>query len=149
MTGCRTLYTSISARGRIASRPGLIRTLTAHGVTSIFKWTAVHMSWEVLARLSLKTNGDGGAEVKFVVQLGEFSKALRYLRPARAKGRKAQAECVDINARATEIEIVAPGVSFPVPAEVTRAGYARLPYLTFEWLTKALRTFRQPLRWRC
>jgi hypothetical protein len=86
----------------------------------------------------------GGTEVKFVVQLSEFSKALRYLRPARAKGRKAQADCVDLNVRAEEVEIVAPGVSFSLPAQVILAGYARVPYLTFEWFSRALKTLRQP-----
>jgi hypothetical protein len=84
------------------------------------------------------------ATVEFAVQSGEFSKALRYLRPARARGRNAQADFVDMNARAGEVEIVAPGVSFSVSAEVIRLGYARAPYLVFEWFAKALGTLRQP-----
>jgi hypothetical protein len=82
--------------------------------------------------------------VEFMVQSGELSKALRYLRPARARGRKARADFVDMNARDGEVEIVAPGVSFSVPAQVIRAGYARVPYLTFEWFAKVLGTLRQP-----
>jgi hypothetical protein len=86
----------------------------------------------------------GGPAVEFAAQLSEFSEALRYLRPARARGRKAQADFVDINARDGEVEIVAPGVSFSVPAEIIRAGYARAPYLVFEWFAKALGTLGQP-----
>jgi hypothetical protein len=82
--------------------------------------------------------------VEFTVQVSEFSKALRYLRPARARGKKARADFVDINARTEEIEIVAPGVSFSLPAKVIRPGYARVPYLTFEWFNKAVKTMRQP-----
>jgi len=83
------------------------------------------------------------AAVEFATQSTEFSEALRFLRPARARGRKAQADFVDMNAHAGEIEIVAPGVSFTVPAEITREGYARAPYLVFEWFAKALGTLRQ------
>jgi hypothetical protein len=86
----------------------------------------------------------GGPAVELTVQTSEFSEALRFLRPARARGRKAQADFVDLNARAGEVEIVAPGVSFSFPAQVIRAGYARVPYLTFEWFSKALKTLRQP-----
>jgi hypothetical protein len=31
-----------------------------------------------------------------------------------------------------------------IPVQVTKAGYARLPYLTFEWLNNALKALRQP-----
>jgi len=86
----------------------------------------------------------GGPAVEFVIQSTEFSEALRFLRPARARGKKARADFVDMNAHAGEIEIVAPGVSFSVPAEITREGYARAPYLVFEWFAKALGTLRQP-----
>jgi hypothetical protein len=82
--------------------------------------------------------------VEFSVQLSEFSEALKYLRPARARGRNAQANFVDVNVRDGEVEIVAPGVSFSFPAQVMRAGYARVPYLTFEWFNKAVKTLRQP-----
>jgi hypothetical protein len=82
--------------------------------------------------------------VEFMVESGEFSKALRYLRPARARGRKARADFVDLNARTGDVEIVAPGVSFSLPSQVISAGYARVPYLTFEWFAKALGTIRQP-----
>jgi hypothetical protein len=84
------------------------------------------------------------APVEFAAQSTEFSEALRFLRPARARGKKARADFVDMNARAGEVELVAPGVSFSVPAEIIRAGYARAPYLVFEWFAKALGTLRQP-----
>lgn len=84
----------------------------------------------------------GGPRVEFAVQVSEFSKALKFLRPARARGRKARADFVDINARPGEVEIVAPGVSFAFPAHVIRAGYGRVPYLTFEWFNKAVKTLR-------
>jgi hypothetical protein len=82
--------------------------------------------------------------VEFMAQASEFSKVLKYLRPARARGRKARVDFVDMNVRAGEVEIVAPGVSFSVPVEIAREGYARAPYLVFEWFAKALGTLRQP-----
>jgi hypothetical protein len=85
----------------------------------------------------------GVPAVEFMVQSGEFSKALKYLRPARARGRKARADFVDINARDGEVEIVSTGVSFSVSAEIKRAGYARAPYLVFEWFSKAVKKLRQ------
>lgn len=82
--------------------------------------------------------------VEFMAQVGEFLKAVKSLRPARSKGRKARADFVDINARTVEIELVAPSVSSVFPAEVTRSGYARAPYLVFEWFSKAVKTLREP-----
>jgi hypothetical protein len=86
----------------------------------------------------------GGPAVEFAIQSTEISEALRFLRPARARGKKAHADFVDLNGHAGDIEIVAPGVSFSVPAEITREGYARAPYLVFEWFAKALGTLGQP-----
>jgi hypothetical protein len=107
-----------------------------------------------IARRYMERSGQGtanesrpenrGPTVEFIVQLSAFSETLRYLRPARAWGRKARSDFVDINARTGEIEIVAPGVSLSLPAQIIRAGYARVPYLTFEWFAKATSTIRQP-----
>jgi len=66
------------------------------------------------------------------------------MRPARLRGRQAQAEFVDINARNSEIELVSTSVSSAFPAEVISSGYARAPYLVFEWFSKAVKTLRQP-----
>jgi hypothetical protein len=82
--------------------------------------------------------------VQFQVQLSEFSKAIRCLRPARARARKAIADFVDFNAYTSKVEIVAPGVSVRFDARILRSGYARIPYLTFEWFGNALKTYRQP-----
>ncbi len=85
----------------------------------------------------------GVAGVSFEVNLSEFSKVIRGLRPARARGKRARADFVDINAYMSEVEIVAPGVSVRFDGRVMHSGYARVPYLTFEWFAKALKTFRQ------
>lgn len=65
------------------------------------------------------------------------------MRPARPRGRGVQAEYVDINARDSEIELVSTSASSAFPAEVSSSGYARAPYLLFEWLSKAMKTLRQ------
>ena len=62
---------------------------------------------------------------------GEFSEALRTLRPARGPyEQKAQADFVDINARDREIEVVALSYLY-ISASVIRLGYA-CTYLVFE-----------------
>lgn len=71
--------------------------------------------------------------IEFVAMRDELVKALKYMRPARPQGRKAQSEFVDLNARGSEIELVSTSVSTVFPAEVTSCGYARTPYLVFEW----------------
>jgi hypothetical protein len=109
------------------------------------KELARRQMYRIEERMANKSQAEaGGSRVEFGVQSAEFSKELRYLSPARAQGRKARADFVDLNARDGEVEIVAPGVSFPVSAEVTRPGYARAPYLVFEWFSKAVKTLRQP-----
>jgi hypothetical protein len=45
--------------------------------------------------------------VEFGAQPTEFSEALRFLRPARGRGRKARADFVDMNAR--RIKLIVPG----------------------------------------
>jgi hypothetical protein len=81
--------------------------------------------------------------VEFTVHVIELVKAFKYLHPARSRGKKAQSDFADINARSSEVELVAPGVSLSFPAEITRPGYARAPYLLLERLSKAMKTIRQ------
>jgi hypothetical protein len=81
--------------------------------------------------------------VEFITAKNEFLEAVRFFRPARSKGKKAQADFVDINARSAEVELVATSVSSSFPAGVIRAGHARAPYLVFEWFSKAAKTLRE------
>lgn len=86
---------------------------------------------------------NGVPAVEFAAQSSGYFEALRFMRPGRARVRRARADFLDMNARAGEVEIVGPGVSFSVPAGITRAGYACASYLVFEWFAKALGTVRQ------
>jgi len=82
-------------------------------------------------------------DIEFDVEPREFAQALRYMRPARLQGRKARAEFIDINAGKGEIELVSTSASTTFPAQVINPGYARAPYLGYEWLSKAVRTLSQ------
>jgi hypothetical protein len=82
--------------------------------------------------------------VEFNVQLREFTKAVRFLLTGRPRGKDAQGEWVDINARGCEVELVATGVSAGFQAEVTNSGYGRLPYLLFERFSKSIKTLATP-----
>jgi len=82
--------------------------------------------------------------IEFVVQIGEFAKAVRFLLAGRPRTKKAQSEFVDMNVANGELELVTTGASSALPAEVVRSGYGRAPYLVFEWFGKAVKTLKQP-----
>lgn len=82
------------------------------------------------------------ASIEFSAVLKEFNMAVKYLLAGTSHTEQDSLEMLDINVRAAEVELVTAGVSSPFPAEVRRSGYARVPLLVFERISRAIRGLR-------
>lgn len=87
--------------------------------------------------------GGACAAIEFSADLKEFNKAVKYLLAGTSRTEQDSLEMVDLNARAPEVELVTTGVSSPFPADVQCSGYARVPLLVFERISRAIRNLRR------
>jgi hypothetical protein len=76
--------------------------------------------------------------IEFSLDPQELAKTLKPFFAGRARGEEAALDYVDISAQGDEVEFISTGVSSSLPAQVTAAGHARIPYAIFETL------FRHP-----
>ena len=90
-----------------------------------------------------RSNEGAIAAVEFSADLKEFNKAVKYLLAGTSRTEQDRLEFVDVNAQAPEVELVTSGVSSPFPADVRTSGYARIPLLVFERISRAIGTFRK------
>ena len=82
------------------------------------------------------------APIEFSTVLKEFNDAMKYLLAGTSRTEQDSLEMVDLNARASEVELLTTGVSSTFPADVQCSGYARVPLLVFERISRAIRNLR-------
>ena len=88
----------------------------------------------------LRSTEGATAAVEFSADLKKFNGAVKYLFAGKSGARQARVDFVDLNAIASQIEMVIPGASSACAAEIRSSGYARLPLPVFERIARALRT---------
>jgi hypothetical protein len=68
---------------------------------------------------------------------------VKYLLAGTSGTEQDRLEMVDINARSPDVELVTTAVSSAFPADLRTSGYARLPLLVFERISRAIRNLRK------
>ena len=89
-----------------------------------------------------RSNDGASAAFEFSADLKEFNKAVKYLLVGTSGTEHDSLEMVDLNARGAEVELVITGASSPFSADVRSSGYARVPLLVFERISRAIRQLR-------
>jgi hypothetical protein len=80
--------------------------------------------------------------IEFSADLKGFNRAVKYLLVGTSGTERDSLEMVDLNARGDEVELVTTGASSPLSADVGSSGYARVPLLVFERISRAIRQLR-------
>jgi len=88
---------------------------------------------------TLRSTEGATAAVEFLADLKKFNKAMKYVFAGKSGPRQARVDFVDLNAFASQIEMVIPGASSAFAAEIRVSGYARLPLPVFERIGRVIR----------
>jgi hypothetical protein len=88
---------------------------------------------------TLRSTEGATAAVEFLADLKELNKAVKYLFAGKSGSTQARVDYVDLNAFASQIEMVIPGASSAFAAEIKASGYARLPLPVFERIERVIR----------